>query len=404
MNQALLILALAFSGDDPKVATRPVPTPDEQFRFLRDNHQAAFDAFEKASKAAKTDAQQAAVLEHSGRQTPKFVPPFMALARVYPGTTAAEDALLWVATHAIASTDCIEAKLLLARDFARGPKIGAALGFQGRYADYSEVSEAFFRKVMADNPDRDIRGLATYWLARHLLPKAKASRQARKDPTYGRAANVSYYAYLGADWPDRLRKLDPDALEAEAEANLERVVKFYAEVPHNDKRRKPGTLGEAARSYLREGRDLAVGRPAIAFEGIDLDGRPFRLKDQRGKVVLLDFGSHFYCGSCREVYPKLRELTTRLAGRPFVVVSVNAEPDKARADLKAAWAEAGNNWPCLLDGDWEGPIQKAYNVTRFPTIYLLDAEGTIRLKNAVGGDAEAEIEKLIAEAEKTAAK
>src|SRR5258708_20919293 len=109
MIHALLILSLAIAGDDPKVAPRTQPTPDEQFRALRDAHQAAFDAFVKANNEAKTDEEQARVLDHPGRQTPKFMPPFLDLARKYPGTTAAEDALLWVATHAIQSADCYKA-------------------------------------------------------------------------------------------------------------------------------------------------------------------------------------------------------------------------------------------------------------------------------------------------------
>jgi cytochrome oxidase Cu insertion factor (SCO1/SenC/PrrC family) len=401
MIPALLNLALilAIAGDDPRVAPRPGPTPDEQFRALRDAHQAAFDAFVKADEEAKTAADRAKVLDHPGRQTPAFMPPFLDLAKKYPGTTAAEDSLFWVATHAVMSTDSEEAKKLLTRDFVRSAKLGPALGFQGHYADYSETSEAFFREVLAKNPDRDIRGLATYWLARHLLNKAQGAKLARKNPSFGKDF-VSFYRYLGEDWTNRLRKLDPDALESEADSFFERVAKFHADIPHNDKRRKPGTLGEAARSYLREGRELAVGKPAPEFEGTDLDGRPFRLKDQRGKVVLLDFGSHFYCGSCRLMYPKLKELTKRLEGRPFVVVSINAEPEKDRKQLKEAWAEAGNTWPCLFDGDWEGPIQKAWNVTRFPTVYVLDAAGTIRLKNDLGNDLGNEIDRLVGEAEK----
>ncbi|MEJ7638325.1 MAG: TlpA family protein disulfide reductase, partial [Singulisphaera sp.] len=84
------------------------------------------------------------------------------------------------------------------------------------------------------------------------------------------------------------------ALDRKAEALMDRVAEFYADVPHNDKRRKPGPLGEAAGFYLHDLRDLAVGKPAPEIEGIDLDGRRFRLSDYRGKVVVLDFGSHFY--------------------------------------------------------------------------------------------------------------
>jgi hypothetical protein len=59
----------------------------------------------------------------------------------------------------------------------------------------------------------------------------------------------------------------------------------------------------------------------------------------------------------------------------------------------------GNTWPCLFDGSWEGPIQKAWNVTFFPTIYVLDAEGKIRLKNPGSDNLGTEIERLVGEAE-----
>ena len=394
----LLLLTLAFAGDGPQVSSTVI-SPDEQFRALRDAHQAAFDAFVKANHEAKTDADMALVNEHPGRQTPKFMPPFLDLAKKYPGTTAAEDALLWVGTHAIQSRICDETKQILTRDWVLSPKLGPTLGWQGHYTDYSPISEVFFRQVMARNPDPAIQGLATYWLARHLLGTVELVRGTQKEPDYGKGRSW-LNPFLGEGWPDRLRKLDPDAMDSEADALFSRVVRFHADVPHNDKRRNPGTLGEAARSYLRERHELAVGKPSPEVEGTDLDGRPFRLKDQAGKVVLLDFGSHFYCGQCRETYPKLKDLTRRLAGRPFVLVSINAEPGKELKELKTAWSEAGNTWPCLLDGDWDGPIQKAWNITEFPTIYVLDAKGIIRIKGHPDNNLGNEVEALVVEAEK----
>jgi thiol-disulfide isomerase/thioredoxin len=396
MTYVLLLVALTLTRDDPTTAAPGKSSPAEEFRALRDAHQAAYEAFVKADNEAKTDEDRANVREHPGGRPHDFMPPFLELAKKHPGTTAAEDALLWIATQATSSSPvCQEAKRLLARDFAASRKLGPALGYQGHYADDSDTSEAFFRAVLAANPDRDLRGLAAYWLARHLLHKAERARRVRDDLGFARAIDGS----LGEGSAGRLRRLDPDALESESEALLERVAKFHAATPHNDKRRTPGTLGEAARSFLRERRELAVGNPAPEIEGTALDGRPFRLKDQRGKVVLLDFGSHFYCGLCREAYPGLRELTKRLGGRPFFLVSINAEPGKDLGQLKKAWTEAGNTWPCLFDGDWEGPIQTAWNITRFPTVYVVGAKGIIRLKGDLGGEYPKEIEKLVIEAE-----
>jgi peroxiredoxin len=372
------------------------PTPDEEFRALRDAHQAAFDDFVSLSNLAKTPEDEAKVLEHPGRKTPSYSQGFMDLARKYPGTPAAEDALLWVGTHIFYRPDSEEARTRLVRDHVTSPKLGRVLGFQGHYDGGMPDSDRFFREILAKNPHREIQGLATYWLARVLNKQADISREARK-ATFQKP---SYFTETyGEDWDERLRKLDPEALDREADALFERVAKFYADIPHNDKRRTPGTLGEAAAGYLREARELSIGKTPPDFEGTDLDGRAFRLADLRGKVVVLDFGSHFYCGTCRETYPQLRAMTRRLEGHKFALISINAEPDKVVGDLKTAWKAEGNTWPCLFDGSWEGPIQKAWNIQSFPTIYVLDAQGVIRHKELRGKDLDDAVDRLVEELE-----
>ena len=37
------------------------------------------------------------------------------------------------------------------------------------------------------------------------------------------------------------------------------------------------------------GAAVAVGQQALEIEGEDIDGKPFKLSDYRGKVVMLDF-------------------------------------------------------------------------------------------------------------------
>ena len=39
-----------------------------------------------------------------------------------------------------------------------------------------------------------------------------------------------------------------------------------------------------------------------------------KLSEFRGKVVLLDFGSHEHCGGCRLVYPRLRKILDQYKG------------------------------------------------------------------------------------------
>ena len=54
-----------------------------------------------------------------------------------------------------------------------------------------------------------------------------------------------------------------------------------------------GTVGRKARSELFDLRSLSVGKAAPEIQGTDQDGKPFKLSDYKGKVVLLDFWSEF---------------------------------------------------------------------------------------------------------------
>jgi hypothetical protein len=101
------------------------------------------------------------------------------------------------------------------------------------------------------------------------------------------------------------------------------------------------------------------------------------------------------------LYPHERSLVKRLGGRPFALVGINAEPSKDRAELLRAWAEAGNAWRCVWDGDYEGPINSAWNIRQYPTIYVLDPRGVIRYKNAFEKDLDRAVDALLKEMETT---
>ena len=397
-----LLIFAAFEGPDQP------GTPGAQYRALQREHDAAFQAFVKANREAKTEADQAKVdaLDLPGRNPRLFGVRFLALAKKYPGTEAAEDALVWVGSHVMFGPETEEAKRLLIRDHIRSAKLAPVFAFQ-RFTCGSAATERLLREAMVKNPHRDVQGLACYWLARYLTEQAQWSWEARRaGPEVSRAGlgnMVRPYPIVvegwGADYIDRIRRLDPGSLDREAEALLARIIEDYADLPHNDRHQRPEakTLGDAARINLHEMQRLTIGKAAPEIEGKDLDGRPFRLSDYRGRVVVLDFGSHFFCGFCRALYPCERALVKRLEGRPFALVSINAEPSQDRAELKKAWEDAGNTWRCVWDGDYEGPINTAWNIRQYPTIYVLDHNGVIRYKNVFGDELDQAVNALLKE-------
>ena len=122
---------------------------------------------------------------------------------------------------------------------------------------------------------------------------------------------------------DQLRKADRQAIAQQAEEVLNRVIADYGDVAVRTARSRPPThsrpLPSVSCSRSRVSRSVA----STEIEGKDVDGKPMKLSEFRGKVVLLDFGSHEHCGGCKVVYPRLRATLDRLRGRPFAILGIN---------------------------------------------------------------------------------
>jgi len=78
------------------------------------------------------------------------------------------------------------------------------------------------------------------------------------------------------------------------------------------------------------------------------------------------------------LYPRERELIERHKGKPFVILSVNTDPN--RETLEKAIRDGEIAWRCWWDPPGR-PLCKQWNVTGFPTIYVIDRAGVIRVKN-----------------------
>jgi hypothetical protein len=99
------------------------------------------------------------------------------------------------------------------------------------------------------------------------------------------------------------------------------------------------------------------------------------------------------------MYPHERSLVKRLANKPFALIGVNSDRDKAK--LKPRLEEENITWRSFWNGPQgtSGPISKAWNVRSWPTIYVLDHKGVIRYKNVRGEKMDEAVETLLAEME-----
>lgn len=157
-------------------------------------------------------------------------------------------------------------------------------------------------------------------------------------------------------------------------------------------------LGERVERLFREVCHLNVGDVAPEVTGDDLDGKPLKLSDSRGKVTLLAFWASQH-RLCLDMVPHELELVKRYAGRPFAIVGVNGDllpggntvaigadgkPIDGTAKLKAAITKHKITWRSFRygqggSGEDTGTADR-WNVRSWPTIYLLDEAGVIRGK------------------------
>src|SRR5215468_4638737 len=101
------------------------------------------------------------------------------------------------------------------------------------------------------------------------------------------------------------------------------------------------------------------------------------------------------------MYPHERSLVKKLESKPFTILGVNS--DDTRDTVKKAMAKEQLTWRSWFDGgSTSGPIATRWNVSGWPTLYVLDHKGVIRHKwlGSPGDKAMDEaIVKLVAEAE-----
>jgi hypothetical protein len=76
------------------------------------------------------------------------------------------------------------------------------------------------------------------------------------------------------------------------------------------------------------------------------------------------------------MYPHERSLVEKFKDRPFVILGVNSDDD--REQLKQVLVKEKLTWRSFWDdGSTDGPIARRWNVTGWPTLYLIDHTGTI---------------------------
>jgi len=112
--------------------------------------------------------------------------------------------------------------------------------------------------------------------------------------------------------------------------------------------------------------------PDFSLTGID--GKPFKLSDYAGKVIILDFWAT-WCPPCKAEIPFFIELKNQYGNKDLVILGA-AMDDPSR--VKTFYKSHGMNYPVAITSQEMG--MQYGGIQGIPTTFVIDKEGYIREK------------------------
>lgn len=343
---------IAQSGVDIPEAKAPDITglpPQEALQLLLSRYEEDHTAYRERVDAAKDDSLINKIV---ARQEPTnaYSVAFEALAKANPNSDVELKSLIWICDSSVVAG--IDATKLYER------KGAAANRLIERYIDRREIVDCLDSLVyrtekphetalmlMDKSPHREVQGRACLLAAQVFERDLDLAKQMGRSPSEAvRRKAIQYYRQAATQFGD---------------------VPYW----------QTSTIGEHATKALNELENLWIGAEAPDIVGQDLDGKPLKLSDFRGKIVILAFTDEIRYWS---LMPKTIEQYTK--DGQVVVLGVYSGRDRDAA--RQAAIEQELDWPIWFDAaNQPGSIVSAWNNTRWPNYHVLDQQGVIRYKD-----------------------
>jgi peroxiredoxin len=127
---------------------------------------------------------------------------------------------------------------------------------------------------------------------------------------------------------------------------------------------------------------LLAGNPSIAAEARaaapswelnDVAGKPLKLSDFKGKVVILDFWAT-WCPPCRAEIPGFVALQNKYADKGLTVIGVSVD-EQGPSVVKPFMRQLKMNYPVVMAD--QKIIADYGNIEAIPTTFVIDRDGAI---------------------------
>lgn len=138
---------------------------------------------------------------------------------------------------------------------------------------------------------------------------------------------------------------------------------------------------------------LSIGHKAPEFTINDMNGKPVKLSDYKGKYVMIDFWAS-WCVPCRQENPNVLKQYNTFKSKGFNVLGISLDKDAG------AWKKAVNDdqlaWTQTSDlKSFDGAAEQLYHIQAIPSNFIIGPQGNIIAKNIRGAELEAFLTKTI---------
>jgi peroxiredoxin len=124
---------------------------------------------------------------------------------------------------------------------------------------------------------------------------------------------------------------------------------------------------------------VEVGDSIPGFVIQTFDGARTSNETLKGKPLLLIFWNT-WCPNCMRELPETKRLNEAFSPRGLAILGVNTAMNDNEAKARAYWEKSGYDFPGAFDRYFE--TGQAFGILSVPTIFLIDAEGIVRYKQA----------------------
>jgi thiol-disulfide isomerase/thioredoxin len=127
-----------------------------------------------------------------------------------------------------------------------------------------------------------------------------------------------------------------------------------------------------------------VGKPAPPIQGTDLDGKPFDLAAEKGKVVLVVFWASWNLPGAAQInWIEQVEEAHQKRGLRVLTINLDAHESSGQKletvmpNIRRFLLDYNITWPTLVNGAGDRDFAKAYGISDIPANVLIGRDGTV---------------------------